>query len=72
MNQAYIQIPLPHTDEALPSTLQLILIIPLSCISRLVVCFISQLRAMTSDSSLSEREDTSAPTLTSAVTVRGK
>lgn len=36
------------------------------------LCFISQLRAMTSDSSLSEREDTSAPTLTSAVTVRGR
>lgn len=48
------------------------LIILLSCISRLALRSIAQLPVMTSDSSLSGREDTSAPVLTPAVTVRGR
>lgn len=54
-----------------PRLLQLTLLIPLSCISRLVLCSISQLSVMRSDSSLSGRKDTAAPILTPAVRVRG-
>uniref|UniRef100_A0A3Q4GZA1 Si:dkey-35i13.1 n=1 Tax=Neolamprologus brichardi TaxID=32507 RepID=A0A3Q4GZA1_NEOBR len=54
---------------ALPATLQLAPIIPLSCISRLVLGSISRLRVMTSVSSLSGREGTTAPVLTPAVRV---
>lgn len=69
--KGWIQLQLSHIDEALPSTLQLTLIIPLSCISRLVLWSIPQLRMMTSGSSLSAREDTTAPIHTPAVRVRG-
>lgn len=71
MNSVCIQLHLSHIDATLPSTLQLTLIIPPSCISRLVLRSLSRLRVMTGDSSLSGREDTAAPILTPAVRVRG-
>lgn len=56
MDRACFRLQLPHIYEALPSTLQLSLIIPLSSISRLALRSISHL---------------TAPFLTPAVMVRG-
>lgn len=69
MNHVLLQLQLSYIYEALPLTLQLTLIIPLSCISRLALSLISQLSVMTSGSSLSEREDTTVPVLTLAAAV---
>lgn len=71
MNQVRIQSRLRHIDGTFASTSPLTLIIPLSCINRLVLRPLSQRAVTRSDTSLAGREDAADPILTPAVRVQG-
>lgn len=65
-----MQLHLTHIDETLSSTLRPTQVIPLGCISRLVLGSVAEVTPMTNDSSLSG-EDTAAPIVTHVVRVPG-